>query len=142
MLGYLKARSSKLWSYLAPLLILLLSYRVVRWPLTFLDRVWSFRVLRWPVKVLFWTSVASNVLEMSIEGMEAFGIIDVDAVDNFIEYLLPSSDSAPDFSATNPFRELPNDPAVLAAIKESTLLTQVVVQHPLLNSRHQRLTIT
>jgi len=73
---------------------------------------------------------------MSLGGMEAFGIIDVDAVDNFIEYLLPSADSAPDFSTTNPFRELPDNPAVLAAIKESTLITQFVVhQHPL-DSRH------
>jgi len=136
MLGYLKARSSKLWSYLTPFLILLLSYRIVRWPLTFLDRVWSFRVFRWPVKVLFWTSVASNVLEMSLGGMEAFGIIDVDTVDNFIVYLLPSPDPAPDFSSTNPFRELPDNPAVLAAIKESTLITQFVVHQYPLDSRH------
>jgi len=121
MLDSIKARYSQLCFHLTAFLNILLSYRVVRWPLTFLDRLWSFRVLRWPVKVLFWTSVASNVLEMSIGGMEAFGIIDVDAVDNFIEYLLPSSDSVLDFSATNPFRELPNDPVALAAIKESML---------------------
>ena len=122
MLGYFKARFSRMWSYLTACLDLVLSYRVVRWTLSLLDRLWSFRLLRWPVKILFWFSIASNVFEMSLGGLEAFGIIDVDTLDNFIEYLLPDPGSTPDFSSTNPFRDLPDDPAVLSAIKDSTLL--------------------
>lgn len=61
---------------------------------------------------------------MSLGGLEAFGIVDGDTVDDFlalkIAYLLPSSEQIPDFSSTNPFRGLPSNPAVLAAIKEST----------------------
>jgi hypothetical protein len=126
MLGYLEAIFSQLGSYLTAFLDMLLSYRVIKWPLSFLGRLWSFRVLRWPFKLLLWTSIISNVFDMSLWGLEAFGILDVatvgDFIDSNIEYLLPSSDPVPDFSSTNLFRELPDDPAVLAAIKESTLL--------------------
>jgi len=126
MLDYLKVRYSWLRSYLTAFLGLLLSFKIVRSTLILLDRIWSFRVIRWPVRILVWTSIVSNVFEMSLFGLEAFGIVDVETIDNFfssnIEYfLLPSADPVADFSSTNPFRELPDDPAVLAAIKESTL---------------------
>jgi len=131
MLGYLKARYAQLWSFLTACFGLLLSFSIVRVPLTFLIRIWSFRMIRWPVKILFWTSIVSNVFEMSLFGLDAFGIVDVETIDNFfssnIDYYLPNPDPVADFSSTNPYRELPNDPAVLAAIKESALLIQFSV---------------
>ena len=63
------------------------------------------------------------MIDMSLGGLADYGIIDGETIDNFlvpkIEYLLPSPVSVPDFSSTNPFRELPDDPAVLSTIKES-----------------------
>jgi len=123
MLGYLKARFSQLCSYLSALLNLLWSYRIIRWPLLLLERLWSFRLVRWPARIYLLSSIALHVIDMSLGGLADYGIIDGETIDNFlaskIEYLLPSPVSVPDFSSTNPFRELPDDPAVLSTIKES-----------------------
>lgn len=84
--------------------------------LKYVSRLWRYRTVRWSLYVcssMFLTLYAITLLNN-------FGFIDLEGLVVYLDSLNSPDGSTADFSATNPYRDLPEDQVILNSIKEST----------------------
>jgi len=72
-------------------------------------------VIRWSIYLVSTAFVALYALTL----LANFGYIDLEALDAYLDETSAGFSAGGDFSATNPYRDLPDSPVTLNAIKES-----------------------
>lgn len=83
--------------------------------LVYVRLLWRYRIVRWSVYTV--TIVFAFLYAVTL--LETFGYINLEALDVYLDEAEAAFSPAGDFSSTNPYRDLPDNPVTHNAIKES-----------------------
>ncbi|KAL1871547.1 hypothetical protein Plec18167_007107 [Paecilomyces lecythidis] len=91
---------------------------MLRFTLRLVQGLWRFRLVKWFLRI----AAFLFLLDRSLFYLNSFGVIDIDTW-LAIEDELPYDANR---AGTNPYRDLPNDPAVLQTIKEVAYISDIL----------------
>jgi len=83
--------------------------------LTYIRLLWRYRIVRWSIYLVSATFASLYAVTL----LNDFGYIDLEAFEAYLDDTEAGFPAGGDFSATNPYRDLPDSAATLNAIKES-----------------------